>query len=369
MPDMQNGRNWFAEFFVRFVAEPFRNAGWSDYLDILLLTALLFALYRFAKTRRAGRVLAGLIIVIFVSILAVFLRLPALSYIVQLFASAFFFCLIVIFQPEIRDALERIGNFRLAPPWSDTLPHRLYPLAEQTTKEILNAVYQMSDQCVGALIVLEGKTKLGDYSESGKPVDARVTSSLLCNLFFDKAPLHDGAVILRNFRIYAANVTLPSTTKSAINFGNMGMRHRAAVGVSEVSDALVVVVSEQTGTVSVAFDGRLNTGVDREEMEDILMTFFAGKHYLKTRQAHSQKLYLKRLERMTAPPVRTSVPDPQTTEPEQGPANETGNEPENEPENAPVKEPETQPEETVPPIAPQEKPTDGSPADQGEKSS
>lgn len=297
MPDMQNSRNRISEFFVRYVAEPFRHIEWYDIVDILLLTVLLYGLYRFARTRRAGRVLAGLVIVIFVSVAALLLHLPALSYLVRLFSAAFFFCLVVIFQPEIRDALERIGNFRLSAPWSDTLPRRLYPLAQQTTKELLDAVYQMSDQCEGALIVLEGRTRLGDCAESGKPVDARVTSPVLCNLFFDKAPLHDGAVIIRNFRIYAANVTLPST-KSTMNFGNMGMRHRAAVGVSEVSDAIVIVVSEQTGTVSVAFDGKLSCGIAREEMEDILMTFLAGRRYLKTRQAQSKKLYLERLDQM-----------------------------------------------------------------------
>ncbi len=293
------------DFVLRYVVEPFRHFGPFDLLDILLLTVLLYALYRFAKTRRAGRVLAGLVIVIIVSLLVTLLNLPALTYIVRLFASASFFCFVLIFQPEIRDALERIGNSRLAAPLSDTIPKKLYPLAKEVTAETLDAVFAMSESCTGALIVFEGMTKLGDYMESGKLVDARVTSHLLSNIFFDKAPLHDGAVIIRNFRIFAASVVLPST-KSTMDFGSMGTRHRAAVGVSEVSDALVVVVSEQSGKVSVAQEGRLLRGVDRDMLEDILMTYLAGNLYLRTRRAESKKLFLERLEQLTNTPVNES---------------------------------------------------------------
>ena len=114
-------------------------------------------------------------------------------------------------------------------------------------------------------------------------MDARVTSHLLQNIFYDKAPLHDGAVIIRDMRIYAASCVLPSTA-SDMDFGSMGTRHRAAVGVSEVSDALVVVVSEQTGIVSVAQDGKLLRGVDRKTLTDILMTYLAGNRYLRTKR-------------------------------------------------------------------------------------
>ncbi len=290
------------DFVLRYVVEPFRHFGPLDLLDILILTVLLYALYRFAKTRRAGRVVAGLCIVIILSLGVTFLQLPALTYIVRLFGSAFFFCLVLIFQPEIRDALERIGNSRAAAPKSDTIPKKLYPLAKEVTKETLDAVFDMSESCTGALIVFEGMTKLGEYVESGKYVDARITSHLLSNIFFDKAPLHDGAVIIRDFRIYAASVVLPST-KSTMDFGSMGTRHRAAVGVSEVSDALVIVVSEQSGKVSVAQEGRLLRGVDRDMLEDILMTYLAGNLYLRNRREESKKLYMERLEKMNHTPV------------------------------------------------------------------
>lgn len=242
----------------------------------------------------------------------VLLKLPTLSFIVRLFASAFFFCVVLIFQPEIRDALERIGNSHFVAPRSDTLPKRQLPAARQITEETVDAVYRMADRHTGALIVFEGLTKLGDYIESGKIVDAMVTSHLLRTIFFENTPLHDGAVIIRDMRIYAASCVLPST-KSTMDFGGMGTRHRAAVGVTEVSDALVVIVSEQTGLVSVAQDGRLLRGLDRETLKDILMTYLAGKLYLRTKPQESRELFFERADQAAVPqetrPETETAPD------------------------------------------------------------
>ena len=127
------------------------------------------------------------------------------------------------------------------------------------------------------------RTKLGDYIQTGKIIDARVTSHLLQNIFYDKAPLHDGALVIRDMRIWAASCVLPSSN-GELDFGSMGTRHRAAVGVTEVSDALVVIVSEETGIVSLAQDGKLLRNVDRETLYDVLMTYFAGRLYLRTKR-------------------------------------------------------------------------------------
>lgn len=274
----ENFRNTVWEFIQNYVVAPFLSFDWIDAVDILLLAIILFEIYRFSRARRAGRVLIGLVVVIFVSVVVTLLNLPALSFIVRLFASAAFFCFVLIFQPEIRDALERIGNSRTISPRGDTLPRKLLPVAKDVTDETVDAVFAMSKTSTGALIVFEGLTRLGEYSESGKIVDARVTSHLLQNIFHDKAPLHDGALIIRNMRIYRASCVLPSA-RTQIEFGNMGTRHRAAVGITEVSDALVIVVSEQTGIVSVAQDGKLLRHVDQETLRDILMTYLAGSRY------------------------------------------------------------------------------------------
>lgn len=180
-------------FFRDHVARPFAAMNAWDVIDILLLAALMFVLYRYARNRRAGRVLVGLAVVCVFSAAVSLTELTALRYVVRLFASAFAFCFVLIFQPEIRTGLEKLGNSRLAAPMSDTLPRRQYPAAKQVTAETVDAVCRMSNTCTGALIVFEGLTRLGNYTEGGKLVDARVTSHLLQNIFYDKAPLHDGA--------------------------------------------------------------------------------------------------------------------------------------------------------------------------------
>ena len=270
-------------FFMRYVAEPIVNMNARDIIDVLLLALVLYELFRFAQNRRAGRVTIGLLVIIFAMMMVQFLGLPALTYISQLFGAAVFFCIVVIYQPEIRDALERIGNSTFLNPRSDTLPRKHLPLAKSASEEITDAVFAMAEKRVGALIVMEGLTKLGDYIQTGKIVDARVTSHLLQTIFFDKAPLHDGAVVIRDMRIWAASCVLPSSN-GELDFGNMGTRHRAAVGVTEVSDALVIIVSEETGAVSLAQDGKLLRHVDEETLYDVLMTYFAGRLYLRTKR-------------------------------------------------------------------------------------
>lgn len=267
------------DWLKQYVAEPFTNIGWRDVVDILLLATLLYTVYRFVRNRRAGRVMIGLLVVVFVGIIVQFLQLEALTYIITLFAAAAFFCVVVIFQPEIRDGLERIGNATVLNPGSDTLPRKHYALAKCVADEVVDAVTKMAETKTGALIIFEGLTGLRDYTKTGKIVDARVTSHMLRNIFYDKAPLHDGAVIIRDMRIWAASCVLPST-KGTLDFGAMGTRHRAAVGVTEVSDALALMVSEETGTVSVAQDGKLLRGIDPETLRDILMTYLAGRLYL-----------------------------------------------------------------------------------------
>ena len=271
-------------FFTQYVAEPIVNMNARDIIDVLLLALVLYELFRFAQNRRAGRVTIGLLIVIFALMAVQFFKLPALTYISRLFGAAVFFCIVVIYQPEIRDALERIGNSTVLNPRSETLPKKHLPLAKSTSEEITDAVFEMAEKRVGALIVMEGLTKLGDYIQTGKIVDARVTSPLLQNIFFDKAPLHDGAVVVRNMRIWAASCVLPSSSSGELDFGNMGTRHRAAVGVTEVSDALVIIVSEETGAVSLAQDGKLLRHVDKETLYDVLMTYLAGRLYLRTKR-------------------------------------------------------------------------------------
>lgn len=283
-------------FAIEYVAEPIKGMGVTDVIDVLLLALILFNLYRFLRTRRAGRVLIGLLIVAAFSALVTAFDLPSLAYIVRLFAAAAFFCVVVIFQPEIRDALEHLGNLTVFNPRSNTISRKKMSLAKEVADETVDAVMKMSEERTGALIVFEGLTKLGDYIRTGSPVDARISSKVLRNIFYDKAPLHDGALVIRDMRICAASCVLPSSTRNSIDFGIMGTRHRAAVGVTEVSDALVIVVSEQTGIVSVAQDGKLLRDVDAKTLFDILMCYMAGNAYLRQKKANMRKEYLEMME-------------------------------------------------------------------------
>ena len=274
-------------FCQAHIREPFKHIGVLDVIDLLVLALVLFEIYRFARTRRAGRVLVGLLAVIVASLLVTLLELPALTYIVRLCASAAFFCIVLIFQPEIREALERLGNGRMLAPRGDSLPKKQLPAARQITEETVDAVFKMAETKTGALIVFEGLTKLGEYAEVGKLVDARVTSHLLQTIFFDKSPLHDGALVIRDMKIWKAGCVLPST-QSDMDFGTMGTRHRAAVGVTEVSDALVVVVSEQSGVVSVAQEGKMIRNLDPEALTDILLTYLAGSLYIRLKKQQAK---------------------------------------------------------------------------------
>ena len=298
------------DFVEKYIAAPFVSIGVKDVADILLLAVVLYGVYRFFRDRRAGRVMLGLSFVVVASAVVSAFQLPALSYIVRLFAASVFFCIVVIFQPEFRDALESLGNWTLLNPNSNSLPRKKMGLAKSVAEETVDAVTKMSESHTGALIVFEGLTKLGDYIRTGHIVDAQVSSKLLRNIFFNHSPLHDGALVIREMRMYAASCVLPSSTRQIADFGNLGTRHRAAVGVTEVSDALVVVVSEQTGAVSVAQNGKLLRHVDAKTLYDILMTYMAGNAYLRQKRANMRKEYLQMMEEI----ARVELPAKQTSD-------------------------------------------------------
>ena len=278
------------DFTMEYVVSPISKMDFKDVIDILVLAFLIYSLYKFFRKRRAGRMLMGLVVITAASILIDLIGFPALSYLVRLFAGAAFFCVIVIFQPEFRDTLEHIGNFSFLNPGKNGLPRKHLKAARAVTDEVVDAVFAMSESRTGALIVFEGLTKLGDFIHTGKSVDAAISSTLLQNIFYDKAPLHDGALIIRDMRILAASCVLPSS-KANMDFGNMGTRHRAAVGITEVSDALVIVVSEQTGTVSVAQNGKLLRHLDAETLKDILLTYIAGNSYLRAKRVAAEERF------------------------------------------------------------------------------
>ncbi len=242
-----------------FFTEPFSQFGWRDVLDISCLIALFFALYLFVRNRRAGKLLAGLAALIVILVCSYALNLTALRY---LFANAFGYGLVllaIIFQPELRAALERLGSLPFRGLESFGGESKDFSGTPVAVDAVVQAAKAMSFSKTGALIVIERSTKIGEYIRTGTTLNADLTPELLRAIFFDKAPLHDGAVIIRNGRIFAAGCYLPLSDKLDIS-KDLGARHRAALGLSEQCDAITVVVSEETGNISIAYKGELFRG-------------------------------------------------------------------------------------------------------------
>lgn len=252
--------------------EPLSQIGIIDVIDILILALVLFGVYRFIRNRRAGQLALGLLLTVLVLVLSTALNMKAIGFVLRNFYQVGIIAVLIVFQPELRAALEKVGNNPLISRIKDiTTGERRKYMSDlsRDVDSICSAVFDMSRAKVGALIVIERKTKLGDYIDTGVTINAQISAELLKNIFFKNAPLHDGAVIIRDMRVYAAGCFLRISEQEGLD-NDLGTRHRAALGVSEVSDAPVIVVSEETGTVSLALDGKITRGYDRETLRKTL---------------------------------------------------------------------------------------------------
>jgi len=252
--------DYIVHFFSMFkLITPF------DIIDIICLSGVLFVIYLFMKERRAGKLAIGVGFIFILLILCEILSLRAMQYILSHAIDVGLVLLVVIFQPEIRSGLEKLGDNSL---------RGIKVIGEQKNStqtiamidEISNATFELARSKTGALIVFERNTKLGDLILTGTVINAQVSSYLLRNIFYDKAPLHDGAVIIRDNRIYSAGCLLPLSINSDI-IKDLGTRHRAAIGASENSDCIAVVVSEETGIVSIAHEGHIYRNFTRATMK------------------------------------------------------------------------------------------------------
>ena len=255
-----------------------KSMGFNDVLDIFLLSVMLYYVYKFIRDKRAGKLLSGLGVVVAILIFSYVFRLNSIKYIFQTFFQVGLIALIILFQPELRAALEKVGNTPLS--GIKRLGGESVDQANimEAIDSVCDSVFDMSRSKTGALIVFERSTKLGDFTKTGVVLNAHISRRLLGNIFFNKAPLHDGAVIIRDYRIYAASCMLPLTNSEEV-VSSLGTRHRAAIGISEVSDAVVVVVSEETGTVSVAVNGTLKRNYKRLTLKQTLLNNLVGPNY------------------------------------------------------------------------------------------
>lgn len=255
---------------IEFFQNVFVGFRMVDVLDILIVAYLVYKILAFIQETRAQQLVRGLAFLVVIFFLSDILNLYLLNWLLKNFVTMGLFALIVLFQPELRRGLEQLGRKNLVSGQFRSLDKEH---AFAVVKEIVAAVDDFSATRTGALMVFERETMLTDIIETGAIVDAQISSRLLGNLFYEGSPLHDGAVIIRGDRIHAASCVLPLTEKKNIG-RNLGTRHRAGLGVSEVSDALVVVVSEETGVISVAENGNFRRFMDLKSVEKLLLGLY-----------------------------------------------------------------------------------------------
>lgn len=243
-----------------------KNINVSSILDILAVSYLFYKAYMLIRETRAEQLLKGIILIIIFIPISKVLRLEMMYWILSNTITIGVLSFIIIFQPEIRRALEHIGRTAF------TDKHILQDeeAMAKVIEEIVNAVENLSREKTGALIVIERLTGLGEIINTGTKLDSLVSSALLENIFVVNTPLHDGATIIRNDRIISSGCFLPLTSNNELNRA-LGTRHRAALGISENSDAIIIVVSEETGTISLAVNGNLTRNYDKARLKDILM--------------------------------------------------------------------------------------------------
>ena len=241
---------------------------WRDILDIAIVTFAIYWLLLLIRGTRAIQILVGMLVLITISLAADVFSLLTTQAILSNFLSSAVIIIVILFQHDIRRALARVGRgfFPAVSPQQES----------QIIEEVVRATQVLAEKSVGALIVIERETGLSDQIEAGTPVDANVSKELLITLFLQQSPLHDGAVMIQSGRLSSAGCILPLTLKSDLPEG-VGTRHRAAVGITEETDALVVVVSEETSTISLVMSGDILQGLDGPHLRSLLTEIMAGK--------------------------------------------------------------------------------------------
>lgn len=281
--------------YVRDIVQNFfriiQSINFFDVLDILILTLLVYYLIKLMRETRAMQLLKGIFFIVLIFVLVEIFQLKVMGFIIDNFLQVGIIAIIIVFQPELRRILEKVGRTKVTT-FTQAIDKNTGNASarDRAIFGIADACARLHDSKTGALIVIERQTKLGDIieKETTSIINAECEPELFCNLFYNKAPLHDGAVIIRDNRIYAAGCFLPNTQKDQYLSTELGSRHRAAVGMSENSDALVVVVSEETGTISVALDGQLSRDLSREGLINIMRKYMPGASLEKKKKQRSK---------------------------------------------------------------------------------
>ncbi len=245
----------------------------KDAIDVIIVTFLLYEVIKLVRDTRAGQLVKGIILLVALFLASSGLNLVMLNAVLRSFFQSAFIVFVILFQPEIRKALEQVGRNRVGQSLASVIGGRDKRENRAEIRRAINGVVEgvalLQQLRMGALIVFERQTKLGEIASTGTIVEADPSAQLIGNIFFNKAPLHDGAMIIREGRVYAAGCILPLTASDSIS-AELGTRHRAALGMSENSDAVVVVVSEETAQISLAIGGKLTRNYNRVSLGEAL---------------------------------------------------------------------------------------------------
>lgn len=262
---------------------------WSI-LDILVVAFIFYKGYILIKETRAEQLFKGIIFLVLLIPISYVLKLDMLYFILNKTLTIGLLSVVIIFQPEIRRALEHLGRSAFEEKHSVLSKE----VRDESVNEIVNAVENLSETRTGALIAIEQSTGLGEVLGSGTIIDAKISSALLENIFVVNTPLHDGATIIRRGRIHASGCVLPLTNNNSIN-KKLGTRHRAAIGLSENSDALVIVVSEETGVISLAVNGKLSRNYEKEKLKNVILKIMDNRESKNVGTAREKvKIWMKR---------------------------------------------------------------------------
>ncbi len=248
----------------------------TDIIDIFLIALIVYQLLKVLKETRAMQLVKGIFLLFLILQVSSWAHLTTLNYLLRNAMQVGMFAIVVIFQPELRNLLEKMGRSNVGKLIDVATGKTTGDDDDYAISEIVTASANMSSTKTGALIVIERETKLGDVIRTGTLLDAEVSSALLENIFYPKTPLHDGAVIIRGDRIHTAGCFLPLTSNTNLS-RDLGTRHRAALGISEASDAIVVVVSEETGKISIAINGSLTRNLTETSLKTALGKALAKK--------------------------------------------------------------------------------------------
>lgn len=245
----------------------------KDALDVAIVTLLLYSAIKLVRETRAGQLIKGIILLVVLFLISSQFDLLMLNAILRAFLSSGIVIVVILFQPEIRKALEQVGHSEVAKSLASAVGVKDKEEGKAATRKaiegVVDATQILQQLRMGALIVFERQTKLGEIVSTGTVVEAAPSAQLIANIFFNKAPLHDGGMIIREGQVYAAGCILPLTSNENVS-AELGTRHRAALGMSENSDAVVVVVSEETGQISIAMAGKLTRNYNRVTLREVL---------------------------------------------------------------------------------------------------